>query len=129
MEKLFDLLAPRATAETVGKVVFDAIEFENLVAIISEKIKTKKTGNDGIQFRVDGEFFADIRSVGILVGMKPEKRHVSKVGFEAKLTRGISGVLRIEAYERVIFGWFEKKTVSEAIKDRLDDMINGFERG
>lgn len=77
--------------------------------------KLKNRNSKEARFRVDGNFFANLKATQVMIGMKASPEHFAKCGFNLLVREMDDNRVYLRAEERVILGWLEKKAVSKSL--------------
>lgn len=120
---ILDLLAPKAKVFTKVQLSQSIDDFLNDLNS-NFKLKTKLS-NESV-FRVPGNFFSDLRAVGIIFGNTPNPKHYKKAGFDLKVRILGNNLVEIELSERVILGYFELKALRSVLHDRMEGLIENY---
>ncbi len=122
---LLDLLAPRAKARL-------EIELNTNLENFLSNIKTEHTLIESNQrqhkFRVNGNFFSDLKSTSVVVGNSANPDHHENAGFNLTIENGKNSKIILKAEERIILGYLEVIAISTALEKLLNDLIEKNDR-
>lgn len=119
---LLDLLAPRARSNLE---VCAESAFAEIIENFEHKHELKRQGQGFAKFRVDGDFFSDLKATQVLIGKEADPKHYSKVGFDLIVICS-EGKVWFKAEERVILGYFETKAVAQALLQQLRELAKNY---
>ena len=122
---LLDLFAPKASAELTTLV---QIPFSSIVDDLNREHRITFRTDDTARFKIKGNFFAAIESVGVAKGAQPNPSHYKNIAFNLNVEDLGHGNVRLTADQRVIFGWLETRAVSNALSLRLTLLKNRIAR-
>ena len=120
---LLDLLAPKAKVVTTIKLSKSTNDF---LEVLNSNFKLKSEATNESIFRVQGNFFSDLRAVGIIFGRSANPKHYKKVGFNLSVKIVDNDFVKLELSERVILGYFEIKAFRSVLQDRMEGLIENY---
>ena len=124
-DTLLEWVAPKAKAEFLLGTQFT---LSYLVVILENSHKLKSKTESEARFRVAGNFFANLKTTKLYVGLETSPEHYMKCGFNLIVRETDSKQVYLFAEERVIFGWLEKKAISISLDRMLRNLakeLNG----
>ena len=77
-------------------------------------------------YRVKGDFFSDLEATKIVFGKPANPSHYSKHGFNLKVIAKAGNIVKLEAYERAILGYFEVKAFGIALQSNLESLVENY---
>ncbi|WP_395341204.1 hypothetical protein PN836_018665 [Ningiella sp. W23] len=120
---MLDLLAPKAKVVKTIKLSRSTNDF---LKVLNTNFKLKGEAQNESIFRVPGNFFSDLRAVGIVFGRSADPKHYKKVGFNVTVKIINSDSVELELSERIILGYFEIKAFKSVLQDRLEGLIENY---
>ena len=120
---LLDLLAPKAKVVKTIELSKSTTEF---LEILNLSFKFKGKVANKTMYRVPGNFFSDLRAVGIIFGVPANPKHFKKVGFNLIVKSIDDNTIELELSERIILGYFETKAFRLVLQERMGGLIENF---
>lgn len=120
---MLDLLAPKAKVVATIKLSKSTNEF---LEVLNSNFKLKDEAANESIFRIPGNFFSDLRAVGIVFGRPANPKHYKKVGFNLSVKVIESDLVELELSERIILGYFEIKAFKSVLQDRMEALIENY---
>lgn len=120
---MLDLLAPKAKVVATIKLSKSTNEF---LEVLNSNFKLKGEAVNESIFRIPGNFFSDLRAVGIVFGRSANPKHYKKVGFNLSVKVIESDLVELELSERIILGYFEIKAFKSVLQDRMEALIANY---
>jgi len=115
-----DLVAPKASAELNVELTENYAEF---IESLTNEHKLLSKSEKMAKFRIDGDFFSDLKATQVVVGRQAEPKHYSNVGFYLEVYLQNSNIVLLKAEERVILGYIETKAVGLALLSMLKKLV------
>lgn len=116
---LLDLVAPRAKARL-------EIELNTSLQSFISNLKSEHTLIESNQrqhkFRVNGDFFSDLKATGVALGNTANPNHYENAGFNLIVETAKKSKVVLKAEERVILGYLEIIAISSALEKALNDL-------
>lgn len=122
---LLDIVAPRAKARLETELNTD---LENFLSNLKSEHHLIESNERRNKFRVNGDFFADLKATDIIVGENANSEHDGKIGFDLCIENGKNSNIILKAEERVIFGYLEIIGMSSALEKTLTGLVERYDR-
>ncbi|MBH0015640.1 MULTISPECIES: hypothetical protein [unclassified Pseudoalteromonas] len=122
---ILDLLAPKAKAEFNFELKNG---YDKFIDNLKSQHKPLNSNSSILKFRIEGDFFSDLRATQVVVGKKANPKHYAKVGFDLEVHSLDNNKVLLKAEERVIFGYIELKAVGKALASMLENLASSSEK-
>ena len=97
-------------------------DYLDFIESIKKEHKLLESDSQVSRFRVEGEFFSDMRAVEVVLGKEAKSKYYAKIGFNLDVYPIENNMVLLKAEERVIFGYFEIKAVSKSLALMLNNL-------
>jgi len=98
----------------------------DFLEVLNTNFKLKDKAENVAIFRVPGNFFSDLRAVGVVFGRAANPKHYKKVGFNLSVKIIDSNLVELELSERIILGYFEIKALKSVLQGRMEGLIENY---
>ncbi len=122
---LLDLVAPRAKARLEIEL---NTNLENFLSNLKGEHTLIESNQRHHKFRVNGNFFSDLKATGVVVRNNANPNHYENAGFYLDVTHGRDSKVVLKAEERVILGHLEVIAISTALGKMLTDLTEKHDR-
>jgi hypothetical protein len=120
---LLDSLAPEAKVVTTIKL---SKPLDDFVENLHSNFKVKQKVVNEMVFRVQGNFFSDLRAVGVAIGKSANPNHYKKVGCNLIVRPIDADLIELELSERIILGYFEIEAFKLVLQNRMEALIENY---
>lgn len=121
---LLDLVAPRAKARLEIEL---KTNLENFLSNLKSEHTLIESNQRQHKFRINGDFFSDLKATGVVVGNNANPNHYENAGFNLTVASSKGSKLVMKAEERVILGYLEVMAVSKALEKNLADLTEKYD--
>ncbi len=122
---LLDLVAPRAKARLEVEL---NTNLDNFLSNIKSEHTLIESNKRQYKFRVNGNFFSDLKATGVVVGNSANPNHHNNAGFNLTIENTKKSKVILKAEERVILGYLEVVAISAALEKLLSDLTQKHDR-